>query len=229
MIIVISWLPGFLIELYDRIFLLTIYTSANHLHCNILFIQGRRMVMKILGIIGSPRKNGNTHVLVSKILEGATKAGVAAEMIFLNDLTIRECDGCHVCWTGKPCCKKDDMIALYERIIASDVIVFGTPVYWFGPTALMKGFIDRFVYFNCPENRAKIKGKSAVIVVPYEEENAETGDFMARFFEKCFGYLEIPLIGKIIVPGVTERGEVINKSDVMKMAFELGAKIAICE
>lgn len=184
---------------------------------------------KILGITGSPRKNGNTHILVSKILEGATKAGVAAEMIFLNDLTICECDGCHVCWTGKPCAKYDDMNAVYEKIIASDVIVFGTPVYWFGPTALMKAFIDRLVFFNCPENRAKIKGKAAVIVIPHEEENPETGEFVAAFFKKCLRYLEIPLVGKLLVPGVTERGEVINKSDVMKMAFELGAKIAICE
>jgi hypothetical protein len=113
------------------------------------------LAKKVLGVVGSPRKNGNTHILVSRILEGAEKQGAAAETIFLNDLNIRECNGCHACWRGKRCSKKDDMRDIYPKIIESDVIVFGTPVYWYGPTALMKGFMDRFVYFNCPENRKK--------------------------------------------------------------------------
>lgn len=93
----------------------------------------------ILGVVGSPRRKGNTHILVSRILEGAKKEGAATEIIFLNDLTIRECDGCHVCWKGRKCSKKDDMNNIYPKIIQSDVIIFGTPVYWYGPTALMKG------------------------------------------------------------------------------------------
>jgi len=185
------------------------------------------MMKTILGVVGSPRKNGNTHVLVSKILEGARKADAVTDMVFLGDLTVRECDGCHVCWTGKPCAKNDNMNALYEKIIASDIIVLGTPVYWYGPTALMKGFIDRLVYFNCPENREKIKGKSAVVAIPLEEDNPEAGESVAAFFQRCLHYLEIPLVGRIIVPGVTQRGEVINKSDVIKTAIALGARIAI--
>ena len=52
----------------------------------------------MLGIVGSPRKNGNTHVLVSRILEGARDAGAEAETVLLGDLTVQECDGCHACW-----------------------------------------------------------------------------------------------------------------------------------
>jgi multimeric flavodoxin WrbA len=61
------------------------------------------------------------------------------------------------------------MLAIYPKIIEADVIIFGTPVYWYGPTALMKAFIDRFVYFNCPENRAK-SGKAANI--PFEDDTS---------------------------------------------------------
>ena len=111
---------------------------------------------KILGIMGSPRKNGNTHVLISKILESAQKEGADTKMIFLSDLIIKECDGCYSCWKGQKCGKNDDMNNVYPLIINSEVLIFGTPVYWFGPTALMKAFIDRLVYFNCPENRAKV-------------------------------------------------------------------------
>lgn len=55
---------------------------------------------KVLGVVGSPRRRGNTHILVSKVLKGEEKAGASTELIFFNDWTIQECDGCHVCWEG---------------------------------------------------------------------------------------------------------------------------------
>lgn len=181
---------------------------------------------KILGIIGSPRKKGNTDVLVSEILKGAKSRGAEIESIYLGDLTIKECDGCHVCWKGKPCCKQDDMLPIYSKLIDSDIIIFGTPVYWYGPTALMKAVIDRLVYFNCPENRKQIQGKKVIIAVPFEEENPETAAPLVTFFEKCFEYLEWELVAKLIVGGVTKRGEIAQKKEMMIHAFELGKKLA---
>jgi multimeric flavodoxin WrbA len=184
------------------------------------------MMTDILGVVGSPRKNGNTHILVSKILDGASEKGATVETIFLDDLEIRECDGCHACWKGKECAKKDDMNDIYPRIIESDVIIFGTPVYWYGPTALMKLFIDRFVYFNCPENRAKTRGKAAVIAVPFEEEDPDTIALLELFFEKCFLYLEMDFVGKIIAPGVGWKGEILEKEDLLEDAYKLGMRLA---
>jgi multimeric flavodoxin WrbA len=180
----------------------------------------------LLGIVGSPRKNGNTHLLVSRILEGAQEEGVAGDLLLLGELTIRQCDGCHVCWQGKPCSKNDDMSEIYARIAASDAMVFGTPVYWYGPTALMKGFIDRFAYFNCPQHRPQVRGKRAVVAVPFEEETPETARLLLAFFEKCFEYLEMRLIGHIAVPGVSEKGDVLAKQDSLAEAHALGAKLA---
>ena len=180
---------------------------------------------RVLGVVGSPRKRGNTHILVSRILEGAKAEGATTDILFLNDLRIRECDGCHACWKGKQCSKKDDMNEAYPRIIESDIIVFGTPVYWYGPSALMKGFIDRFVYFNCPENRVKIRGKLAAIAVPYEEESTETSEPVVAFFQKSFEYLEMNLVGKVIVPGVSRKGEIQEKGESLAEGYELGRKL----
>jgi multimeric flavodoxin WrbA len=182
-------------------------------------------MIKVLGVIGSPRKHGNTHILVSQLLDGAMADGADVSTVFLGDLRIKECDGCHVCWDGNPCCKDDDMPELYERIIESDVIVLGTPVYWYGPTALMKGFVDRLVYFNCPENRAKIRGKSAVIVVPFEDESYETSRPLEKFFEKSLAYLEIKFAGKLIVPGVSAKGDVTKKPEKLQESFKLGQRL----
>jgi multimeric flavodoxin WrbA len=181
---------------------------------------------KILAIVGSPRKGGNTDMLVQKAAEGASSRGAKVDTLQLGKLNIRECDGCHVCWQGKSCNKHDDMLDIYAKIIESDTIIFGTPVYWYGPTALMKAFIDRLVYFNCPENRAKIRGKSAAVVIPFEEENPDTAKPVVEFFEKCLNYLEMKLVGVIIVGAVRDKGDVLKKPERLIEAFELGKKLS---
>ena len=118
------------------------------------------------------------------------------------------------------------MNSIYPKIIESDIIVFGTPVYWYGPTALMKGFVDRFVYFNCPQNRARIKGKPAVIAVPFEEEDPETVAPLVAFFEKCFEYLQMNLVGKVIVPGVSHKGDILGKQTRLEEAYDFGKRLA---
>jgi len=72
------------------------------------------MAKRILAVVGSPRKNGNTHILVSKIAEGAVSAGAAVDELLLGELSIGECDGCHACWKGRQCSKNDDMRQIYE-------------------------------------------------------------------------------------------------------------------
>jgi multimeric flavodoxin WrbA len=118
------------------------------------------------------------------------------------------------------------MRAVYPTIIQSDVIIFGTPVYWYGPTALMKAFIDRFVYFNCPKNRQKIKGLSAALAVPFEEDDLETARGVIEFFQKSLAYLEVKLLGQIIVPGVGEKGAIRSRSQYLQQAYDLGRELA---
>lgn len=183
---------------------------------------------KILGIIGSPRKDGNTDVLVSRILEGARDHGADTDRVSLADLRISECDGCYDCWKGKHACSKaDDMRDLYPRIAKADAIVFGTPVYWFGPTAIMKCFIDRFVYFTSPANRRKIRNKVGVIAVPFGDTTLAASDPVVEFFARSLDYLEMRLVDKILVPGVTEPGEVRSRKQAMAKCHELGRRLAM--
>lgn len=116
---------------------------------------------------------------------------------------------------------------LYPKIMDADAIVHGTPVYWFGPTAIMKGFMDRFTYFGCPANKMNIRNKPAVIAVPFADRTCETSALVAEFFAKSLDYLEMRLIDKILVPGVTKRGEVRTKEKVMTTCFELGRRLAV--
>ncbi|MEN6566086.1 MAG: flavodoxin family protein [Veillonellales bacterium] len=180
------------------------------------------MMINVLGIVGSPRKKGNTHQLVAKILEGAASGGAAVHYVFLSGLSMKECDGCHVCWLGKECSKHDDMNHLYLQINQADVLVLGTPVYWYGPTALMKGFMDRFVYYNCDCNRRWVKGKKVLLAIPFEDANRETAEPVEQFFERSLSYLEMNLAGKIVAGGLSSRGQAASREDLMKAAFMLG-------
>jgi multimeric flavodoxin WrbA len=179
----------------------------------------------VLGIAGSPRKGGNTEILVSRVLAGAAAQGATVDLVRLAELKISECDGCHACWKGRGCSKKDDMLSLYPKIVSCDAIVFGTPVYWYGPTALMKAFVDRLVYFNCPKNRALIRGKKAAIAVPFEDKDPATADLIVKFFKKSLSYLEMKFAGQVLAPGVGAKGEIMVRSRILAEAFDLGRSL----
>ena len=180
---------------------------------------------KILGILGSPRSRGNTEVLLRAAAEGVAAVGGAFEWVRLADGAVRECDGCHVCWSGKSCAKKDAMNEIYPKIAVADGVIFGTPVYWYGPTALMKMFMDRFVYFNCEANREQIRGTVAATIIPFEETNPETAAPVTDFFSRALSYLEMPIVDQLTVPGVTRRGEVKQQPDRLASATELGRRV----
>jgi multimeric flavodoxin WrbA len=181
---------------------------------------------KVFSVMGSPRKGGNTDILVGRIAEGAGAAGAGVETVRLGELELRECDGCHACWRGRPCSKNDDMRLLYPKVADSEVLVLGTPVYWYGPTALMKAFLDRFVYFNCEANRPMVRGKRAAVAIVLEETHAETWRPVVEFFQRSLAYLEMDLAETIVVPGVGKKGAILTQPQRLEEAYRLGSRLA---
>ena len=106
--------------------------------------------MKILGISCSPRKNGNTVAMLTAALNAAKAAGAEVELYSVAGKNIQPCTGCWACHGTATCTLKDDMQELYEKIIAADGIIFGTPIYSWGMTAQSKSIIDRTVALNKP-------------------------------------------------------------------------------
>ncbi len=183
--------------------------------------------MKVTAFLGSPRNGGNTDILTQLVLQGAHDGGYETEMVALRDLSIHDCIGCEKCWQvdGRPCVFKDDMIALYETIAATDVIVFATPVYWYAPTAAMKAFIDRFVPFNRPQGRPLIQGKRAILVTAYEEDGPGAAEPMIRMFEMSFSWLNAEFAGRVVVDGVGPKAAVIQKPDALEQAYQTGLSL----
>ena len=105
--------------------------------------------MNVCILMGSPQKQGNTAALLVPFCEELRKGGAEVETYWLYDLEIRPCTACRACqkdWTVFGCAQKDDAGFLFDRIIASDLIVLATPIYSWYCTPPMKALMDRMVY-----------------------------------------------------------------------------------
>jgi multimeric flavodoxin WrbA len=177
--------------------------------------------MNILALIGSPRKGGNTELVVDAVLEGARSAGHRAEKLFLYKHEIKPCVDCRRCKRDDfRCALTDSMTAIYPRLREADLIVFGTPVYWYGPTAVMKLLVDRLRPFIADRGLA---GKRGLVVVP-SEEGAECCGPLLDMFTMSFKYLGMEPAGEILVAAY-ERGEIAKNPHELERARELGASL----
>ena len=120
--------------------------------------------MKVLGIVGSGRKNGNTQIMMEEALKAAAEAGAETELFSVVGKDIAGCDGCHVCMKTHACKIKDDMGPLYEQMKAADAILLGSPVYFHGVTAQTKAVMDRcFCFLFGHELKNKVGGSLLVL------------------------------------------------------------------
>jgi multimeric flavodoxin WrbA len=177
--------------------------------------------MKVLALMGSPRKKGNTDLLVEKVLEGAKSKGHSVEKLCLYDFLILPCIDCRRCKREDfTCALSDDMEAIYPRLVEADVIVFATPIYWYGPTAKMKLLIDRLRPFIASRGLQK---KSGLLVVPSEEGPKCCGPLM-EMFKMSFDYLGMNLAGRVLASAY-ERGDILNRPEELEKAYAMGASI----
>jgi multimeric flavodoxin WrbA len=103
------------------------------------------MRLKIIGVLSSPRRNGNTARLFREALCGANEAGAEVEEIYLPDYQIKYCAGCAICLSGDECIIKDDLNPLREKGLAADGIILASPTYEMDMNAMMKSFLDRIM------------------------------------------------------------------------------------
>ncbi|MBN1191472.1 MAG: flavodoxin family protein [Dehalococcoidales bacterium] len=106
--------------------------------------------MKILGLSCSPRKEGNTMLLLNEALQGAQQEGAEIELYSVAGKDLKPCEGCWKCANGKECPIKDDMAGLQEKMLAADGIIFGAPIYFYGMSSQTKTIIDRSIALNTP-------------------------------------------------------------------------------
>lgn len=139
--------------------------------------------MKIVILNGSPRK-GNTYAAIQAIAAGA-QANNEIEIINTDEVNVSPCKGCNACQCYKGCVAKDDSNKVVDQIVSADLIVFATPVYWWGMTAQLKTVIDK-----CYCKGAQLKGKKiGLIIVGGASTSDPQYDLIATQFKSMAGYL----------------------------------------
>ncbi len=160
--------------------------------------------MKTLILLGSPRKKGNTIQLARVMADTLKEKGHSVRMLYLNDLNIRPCQGCYMCRSKGMCKINDDMKDIRKYIIESDLIVYATPIYWFGPSGQLKLAMDRSIAFLDKDYNSRIAGKKAVTLMTCGSDDIDTCGPTIDIFKKTFDLLKLSYIGSIEALGCEE-------------------------
>jgi multimeric flavodoxin WrbA len=179
----------------------------------------------IIGIVGSPRKGGNTEILTREALAAAAAEGAETELITLAGKEIKPCDGCRLCRDKQTDCHiKDDLSPIFHKILKSDGLILSTPVYYGAATAQTVALIDRVGYWSGAYNRPLENKVGAPLVVARRAGQNFTFAQLIFFF----------YITGMIIPGTTywtiafgkDKGEVSGDEEGMNTARNLGRKMA---
>jgi len=175
--------------------------------------------MNILILSGSPRKGGNTELLVEAFAKGAAKHHV--EIISVRDVKVNPCLGCNACFkTNGICAQKDDMAFIYEKMSQTDMLVIASPVYFYGISAQLKAIIDRF--HNPIRDTFHIR-KIALLLVG-AATLPELFDAILTEYNLCLNFFNIEDVGKVLVRGVKDKGD-IKDTGALNEAYTLGLSI----
>ena len=174
--------------------------------------------IRALGIVGSPRRKGNTDMLVDAVLGGAEEAGALTDKVLLNELNISPCQSCNRCESGE-CIQHDDMAALLTQMEQSQLWVLGTPIYWWGPSAQFKTFLDRWYGVR----RVVFKNRQVILVIPLGGSERFARHTVGMLTD-VFNYLGMNLVATILAPGASRLGAVRSHAAELDAAHDAGQK-----
>jgi multimeric flavodoxin WrbA len=166
--------------------------------------------MKILTILGSPKKKGNTGTVLSMFEEQAKATGHDIDRVNLADAKVGGCMGCYACQQNpdEPACvQPDDMQGIYDRILAADAVVYASPLYMWGFASGIRGLMERHLAlvtgYMSPKYKSLLKGKKAALLATSGGPVEGNAELMQGVFDRFAAYAQYDNAGKFMVPTCT--------------------------
>ncbi|MBN1979682.1 MAG: flavodoxin family protein [Anaerolineae bacterium] len=180
-------------------------------------------VCRVLGIVGSPRRGGNTETMVDEVLAGAAEAGAPTEKVILSKLDVGPCRACDACRKTGKCVQQDGLPALLEQMDQSQVWVLGTPVYYWGPTAQFKAFVDRWysTEHQVTPKSVEFEGKRVILAIPLGGADHDARHTVGMI-EDALAYKGVELFATVVASGVERKGAVRERPNVLAAARQAG-------
>ncbi|HJB88825.1 MAG TPA: flavodoxin family protein [Candidatus Blautia excrementigallinarum] len=177
--------------------------------------------METVVLEGSPNKKGSSNMLAAEFIRGAREAGHVVEIIDAAHANLHPCTGCVRCGYEGPCVQKDDMEKFRKQILEADMMVFVTPLYYYGMSAQLKVLLDRFCAINSSITRKNMK--SAMISAAWNSDSW-TFEALAAHYQTLVRYLNLQDMGTIWGKGCGTPS-MTTHSPHPKLAYELGQKL----
>ncbi len=188
-------------------------------------------MLKVLGIMGSPRYGGNTDLLLDSALKGAEDDGVETEKIRLCDLRISPCKACHGCDKTGECIQKDDMQSIYPKLIEADRLFLSSPIFFMGISAQTKAMIDRCQCIWIRRYRLNLTiGKGREFRKGFFLSvggSGDPGNFIGavKTVKAFFATLDFTYEKELLIAGVDEKGAIARRPTALDDAMKLGREM----
>jgi multimeric flavodoxin WrbA len=186
--------------------------------------------MKVLGIMGSPRRQGNTELLLDKAMEGAVEAGAEVEKVLVSKLKISPCLEIYACLKDGNCAIKDDMQLLYKKFLEADHIIFASPIFFYGVTSQAKAIIDRcqalwvrrHVLGMSNEDKRMRRGVFISVGATRGKKLFDGAVLTVKYFFDAVG---VKYSGDLLARGIDNKGQIEENPAALEDAFRLGKEL----
>jgi multimeric flavodoxin WrbA len=188
--------------------------------------------LKVVGLFGSPRRGGNTDLLLEETLKGAETERAEVERLYISNFHIIPCRECLNCYEKRECIILDDMQKIYPKLLEADVIILASPIFFYGVTAWTKALIDRCQALwsrkyvlkdpSLGKEGKKRKGFFISVGATKGQKVFEGAILTAKYF---FDVLNAEYAGDLLVKGVDVGGDILKQPEVLRQAFEAGRKL----
>lgn len=177
--------------------------------------------MKITVLFASPNKNGSTAILTEQFKKGAEESGHQVEIIDVCKLKVNPCIGCVRCGYEGPCVQKDDNAIVRSALLDTDMVVFATPLYYYGMSAQLKIVVDRFCAYNSSLNSRHLK--SALLTLAWNADDW-TFDALEAHYKTLVRYINFEDMGMVLGYGCGSPS-MTKRSEYPKKAYQLGKSL----
>jgi multimeric flavodoxin WrbA len=186
--------------------------------------------MKVLGIMGSPRRHSNTEILLDKALDGAKEAGAEVEKVLISKLKISPCLEIYACLKDGNCAIKDDMDALYKKLLEADHIIFASPIFFYGVTSQAKAVIDRcqalwvrrHVLGMGKEDKRERRGAFISVGATRGAKLFDGAVLTVKYFFDAIG---VKYYGDLLVRGIDNKAQIEERLEALQDASRLGQEL----
>lgn len=193
------------------------------------------MAVKVVGIYGSPRKGGNSDLILDSAFDGAQQQGADIKRIYVRDLHMSGCVECGGCEKTGKCVIQDDMQDVYPLLDDADTIILSSPIFFYGLSSQLKALIDRAqaIWFRkrlqeSGTGRQETRGRGYLIAVGATrgEKLFQGAQMVARYF---FDALSMSYGGDLFFQGLEDKGAARQHPSALSKAYDLGMNVASAE